>query len=199
MRVTDPRAIRALAHPLRLDLLELLGGISPATAARCAEVLGVSQASASYHLRQLAKYGYVEEGEPSADGRERPWRLVSRRQVPVPEAGPAADELSRVSAEREATKILEWVDRRAQEPPAWRRAAFQIGSTLPMTPDELADVSRQIAAVLAPYVARVPDTGPTTMPPGGRWIRLFLAGSPYPELDLPELRSVPPAPEGARR
>ena len=187
MHLTDPRAIRALAHPLRLDLLELLGGISPATAARCAEVLGVSHASASYHLRQLAKYGFVEEGEPSADQRERPWRIVSRSQVPVTGPGPATDELSRVSVEREATKILEWIDRRGTEPPDWQEAAFLIGGTLPMTSQELATVSRQIAAVLEPYRDRVSDSGRPTLPPGGRWVRLHLAGTPYPELDLPEL------------
>lgn len=197
MRVTDPRAIRALAHPLRLDLLEVLGGISPATAARCAEVLNVSHGSASYHLRQLAKYGFVEEGEPSGDQRERPWRLVSRSQGPV-DPGPAADELSRVSVEREATKILDWIDRRAAEPRPWQEAAFLIGGTLPMTAQELATVSRRIAEVLQPYRDRVSDAGPPVPPPGGRFVRIFLAGVPYPALDLPELDPATTAPEGSR-
>src|SRR5215213_4049628 len=74
--VTDPRAMRALAHPLRLELLDLLAVEGTATATRCAEALGESQASCSFHLRQLAKYGFVEEAEP-ASWRERPWRLTS--------------------------------------------------------------------------------------------------------------------------
>lgn len=189
MRLTDPRAIRALAHPLRLDLLELLGGISPATAARCAAVLGVSQASASYHLRQLAQYGFVEEGEPSGDQRERPWRLVSRHQRVAIGHGAAVDELYRVSVEREVTKILEFVDRRAHEAPDWRDAAFRNSTTLPMTADELDELSRRFEELLEPYLARIQDGVPPRLPPGGRWVRLFLAGTPYPELDLAELRS----------
>jgi DNA-binding transcriptional ArsR family regulator len=188
MHVTDPRAIRALAHPLRLDLLELLGGISPATAARCAAVLGISQASASYHLRQLAKYGFVEEGEPSGDQRERPWRVVSRHQQVAVGHEAAADELDRVAVEREATKILEFVDRRPAEAPDWQQAAFRSGATLPLTVDELQGLSRQFAAVLAPYLARIEDGPPPRLPPGGRWVRLFLAGTPYPEFDVEELR-----------
>src|SRR5690348_8450535 len=79
MRVTDPTAIRALAHPLRLDLMELLGTIGPATAAHCGRTLGVSQASCSFHLRQLAKYGFVEEAEPGSDRRERRWQVPESR------------------------------------------------------------------------------------------------------------------------
>ncbi|MCX4774555.1 helix-turn-helix domain-containing protein [Streptomyces sp. NBC_01260] len=51
MRLSDPKAIRALAHPSRLDLLETLGEIGPATAASCGRTLGVSQASCSFRLR----------------------------------------------------------------------------------------------------------------------------------------------------
>jgi DNA-binding transcriptional ArsR family regulator len=191
MRVTDPRAIRALAHPLRLDLLELLGGISPATAARCAAVLGVSQASASYHLRQLAQYGFVEAGEPSGDQRERPWRLVSRHQRVSIGHDAAVDELDRVSVEREVTKILEFVDRRQHEAPDWRDAAFRNSLTLPMTVDELRELSRQFEALLGPYLARIEDGAPPRLPRGGRWVRVFLAGTPYPEFDLDELRFPP--------
>lgn len=183
MRVTDPRAIRALAHPLRLDLLELLGGINPATAARCAQMLGVSQASASYHLRQLAKYGFVEEGEPSGDQRERPWRLISRSQVLDAPPGPAVDELARVEVEREIGKILDFVDRRANETGSWRDAAFRLGATLPMTPEELSTVRAQIETIMRPYIERL-EGETVAPPPDGRWVRLFLTATPYSELDL---------------
>ena len=75
----DPKALRALAHPLRWQLLDLLGSEETATATRCAEVLGESVASCSYHLGMLAKYGYIEE-VPGRTGREKPWRLASTRQ-----------------------------------------------------------------------------------------------------------------------
>ena len=70
----DPVAIRALAHPLRLDLQALVGRAGQITAADAARELGISHGLASHHLRQLAKYGFVEQ-VPGKDNRERPWRL----------------------------------------------------------------------------------------------------------------------------
>jgi hypothetical protein len=72
-------ALRALAHPLRWKLIDLVASEQSATATRCAEVLGESVASCGYHLGILAKYGYVEP-VPDRVGREKPWRLASRRQ-----------------------------------------------------------------------------------------------------------------------
>src|SRR5580692_11873917 len=74
-RVTDPRALRALAHPVRLSLMGLLRTQGPLTATKAAELLGESSASASFHLRQLAKYGLVEEAG-GGQGRERPWQAA---------------------------------------------------------------------------------------------------------------------------
>ena len=71
----DPLSIRALAHPLRLELQSIVGRSGKITAADAARELNISHALASHHLRQLAKYGFVEQVE-GADARERPWRLV---------------------------------------------------------------------------------------------------------------------------
>ncbi|MCX5100869.1 helix-turn-helix domain-containing protein [Streptomyces sp. NBC_00439] len=67
-----------MAHPLRLDLLELLTAAGPATAALCGRVLGVLQAGCCFHLRQLAKHGFVEDTEPGRDRRDRAWRCPTR-------------------------------------------------------------------------------------------------------------------------
>src|SRR6516164_10072494 len=75
-RMTDPRALRALAHPLRLSLLGMLRTEGPLTATQAGELLGESSASCSFHLRQLAKYGLVEE-TGGGQGRERPWRATA--------------------------------------------------------------------------------------------------------------------------
>ena len=80
----DPRALRALAHPLRWRLIDLIDSESTATATRCAEVLGESVASCSYHLGILGKYGYLEL-VPGQAGKEKPWRLASRAAEPGPE------------------------------------------------------------------------------------------------------------------
>src|ERR1700735_1606280 len=72
----DPRSIRALAHPLRLDLRWIVGRSGRITTADAARELGISHGLASHHLHQLAKYGFVEQVS-GADNRERPWQLVA--------------------------------------------------------------------------------------------------------------------------
>src|SRR6478735_5051261 len=75
-RIEGARTMRALAHPLRLRLLELVTLRGPLTATQCSALVGESPSSCSFHLRQLAKYGYVEEAEGGA-GRNRPWQATS--------------------------------------------------------------------------------------------------------------------------
>jgi hypothetical protein len=75
-RVADPLALRAIAHPKRLALLELLLVEGTATATRCAQVLGDSPSSWSFHLRTLARYELVEEA-PGGVGRRRSWSSAS--------------------------------------------------------------------------------------------------------------------------
>src|SRR6185503_11914022 len=134
--------VRALAHPLRLDLIEVLGTLGPATAARCGRQLGVSQASCSFHLRQLAKYGFVEEAEPGPDRRERVWRLTDFEQSW--QSGPVTDQLDRVFIQREADRMLGWTGRRDGESAEWQDAAFLGGATLPVTADELLEIRQQL-------------------------------------------------------
>ena len=73
LNLTDPKAIRALAHPVRMALLEALGHAGTLTATQASEMLGESPANCAFHLRTLAKYGFVEEAG-GGRGRERPWR-----------------------------------------------------------------------------------------------------------------------------
>src|SRR5262249_4627489 len=74
-RITEPAALDALAHPVRLDLMNYLRSSGPAPASACARAVGDTPSNCSYHLRTLAKFGLVGE-VPSADGRERPWRAL---------------------------------------------------------------------------------------------------------------------------
>lgn len=76
--VRDPRALRALAHPLRGTLLGLLRLEGPSTATRLGQRLGESSGATSYHLRQLAAFGFVEEVVGEGTGRERWWRALHR-------------------------------------------------------------------------------------------------------------------------
>lgn len=74
--ISDPRAIRALAHPARVAVLERLFAGSVLTATECAAVAGLTPSAMSYHLRALEKYGLVGRADPTGDGRERPWRAL---------------------------------------------------------------------------------------------------------------------------
>ncbi|MBP2061726.1 ArsR/SmtB family transcription factor [Streptomyces iranensis] len=79
VRVLDPRSLRGLAHPLRMRLLSALREYGPATASQLADRLGESSGATSYHLRQLATYGFVEDDPERGKGRERWWKAVHRR------------------------------------------------------------------------------------------------------------------------
>jgi hypothetical protein len=187
MRVTDPKALKALAHPIRLDLIELLGVLGPATAAVCARHLRSTQASCSFHLRQLAKYGFVEQAPDTGDRRERPWQLTDAEQSWPADSGPAGVEVERVFVQREADRMLRWKASSAGESEPWRSAGFLGGASLPVTPEELTEIAGQLRAVLDPYLPRLTDQA--QRPVGARFVRLFLAATPLsfdPETAAPE-------------
>jgi DNA-binding MarR family transcriptional regulator len=188
MQITDPRALRALAHPLRLELVELLGALGQATAAACARRLATSQASCSFHLRQLAKYGFVEQAPPSEDSRERPWRLTDLEQSWSADAGPAADQLERVFVQREADRILASLAAAGDAPTAWQKASFVGGVTIPVTVEELESIRAGLRSALEPYVRRLSDR--TGWPADTRFVRFLLAGTPLTLAD-----STDPDPE----
>jgi DNA-binding transcriptional ArsR family regulator len=186
MRISDPKAIRAMAHPLRLDLLEVLSGAGPATAARCGRILGVSQASCSFHLRQLAKFGFVEDAGPGRDKRERLWRIVDRRVHLATERGLdplVVQQFSRVVVERDAQRILDYVERAPDEDEPWRTAATTTtGATLPLTAQDVEAIRQGWREVLEPYIAAALARG-GVLHPGQRYVRIFQAAFPLPGID----------------
>lgn len=180
VELTEPRALRALAHPLRLDLIALLRHSGPLTATQAGERLGESAASCSFHLRQLAKYGLVEEAG-GGRGRERPWRATAistewAARGSDKEVDAAGALLSRVVIERYFKAALEWLDRRDFEDPEWLEAASQNDALVPMTAAELREVEAGIMAVLEPYIRRHQADEPP--PPGARPVNLIALGFP---------------------
>ncbi|MFI7641985.1 helix-turn-helix domain-containing protein [Nonomuraea sp. NPDC049400] len=73
-KISDPQVLKAVSHPLRVRLLGLLRTDGPATASELGRKVGESSGSTSYHLRELFKYGFIEEDPERRDGRERRWR-----------------------------------------------------------------------------------------------------------------------------
>lgn len=161
VQLTDPRALRAVAHPTRLKLLGELRRIGPLTATQAGERIGASPAACSFHLRQLAKYGLVEEAG-GGRGRARPWQATSMghewsSRGPAGEPDDANDLLTRVVAERWFEQSLGWVERRAEEPEEWAEAAVFEDRLIYLTAAELEDLSLRIGELLAPYARRVDD------------------------------------------
>ncbi len=79
VEITDPRAIRAIAHPARLLVLDALYDQGrELTATEAAELAGITPSAMSYHLRALERFGIVQHAEPSLDGRQRPWARAAK-------------------------------------------------------------------------------------------------------------------------
>src|ERR1700758_5588984 len=116
----DPRSMRALAHPLRLELQSIVGREGRITTADAARELGISHGLASHHLHQLAKYGFVEQ-VTGKDHRERPWRMVATsynwsKARTTTEGSVAVDVLEQLVAERTIEAFLDWQQRRKDWP-----------------------------------------------------------------------------------
>lgn len=176
-------ALRALAHPLRWKLIDLLGTEESATATRCAEVLGESVPSCAYHLGILAKYGYIEL-VPGHTGREKPWRLASYEQDLSGEGLGIDGELAAEAAtdaflDHEVARIKETLRRRSQEAPAWRDASRLLGSTFWATDAELGEITEQLTEIALRYGDRLSDPG--KRPQGARLARVFFSSSVAPQ------------------
>ncbi|GAA3395744.1 helix-turn-helix domain-containing protein [Streptomyces roseoviridis] len=186
IRLTDPRALRAYAHPTRMTLVGLLRRSGPFTATQAAELTGESVASCSYHLRILAKYGLVEQA-PGGKGREKPWRATAQftewpdhsEDAAVAEA---ANALSGAAIELYFRRVLRAVENRHTLPPEWKEAE-QFGDTLVhLTPQELAGLGRRIQELLRPYEDR--DLDPARRPEGARpvtFVRIAYLDREFPE------------------
>lgn len=155
--VNDPLALRALAHPVRLKLSALVGREGTLTAADAARQLGISQALASHHLHQLAKYGFVEPAE-SEDQRARPWKLTatsSRFVDDQPGARAAQDVLERYVVEQAGHQLAQWQQRREEvDDGRWIELTDVANGVVYLTLEEMAEFRQALFAVIHPLVSR---------------------------------------------
>ena len=175
-QVSDARELRALAHPVRLLLYELLGLQHSLTATQASKLVGGSPTSVAYHLRTLAKYGYVEEAE-GGTGRERPWRIKTigyrfDSNDPNPETKAAALALRDQLFKR-------WLDRhRAYErsydqwPQEVREATGDSNFILIGTGEEIAELRRAWGRLTERFIERIED--PASRPEGAHIFELQL-------------------------
>jgi DNA-binding transcriptional ArsR family regulator len=144
--------MRALAHPTRLALLDHLHTVEHATATECAEFVDDSPSSCSYHLRALAKWGFVEEAEHGR-GRERPWRATSSR-IEFPSDGAEAIVLRDELVARQQQRVRNALRREHELPPRFRRAAQTSSATLELTAAELEELGERFEQLLDDFRAR---------------------------------------------
>jgi len=179
-RLDNAMALRAYAHPVRMKLILALRTRGPLTATQAGRLLGESSGTCSFHLRQLAKYGLVEE-TGGGTGREKPWRATTTSTAwdelqEAPEAAAAAGLLSEVLAESYFAQLMRWLEVRPGESEQWQQAAFIGDRLLWVTADELAQVGRDLAAVVDKYFER--QVKPELRPPGARLATYLHLGFP---------------------
>jgi Helix-turn-helix domain len=167
-----------LRHPVRAALMALLRERASLTSTEAARELGGSSGLYSFHLRQLARYGLVEE-VPAGRGRQRPWRLAGAGAVvaPAPGPGPAAapgPDLGAFARGLEDESYRRWLAHRHEAPPRWQRdEAFS--QVLYLTPGELTTLGAAIRGLTDRYREREdrPDTRPRGAAPVAVVARLF--------------------------
>jgi predicted ArsR family transcriptional regulator len=170
--LSDPRALRGYAHPLRMALMGLLRQEGPMTATQAAEHLSESVPSCSFHLRQLAKYGLAERVE-GADRRERPWRATAPTTSwedvsDDPATQAAADQLNAVILDNHMRRAQAFLAQRGNESPEWRQVTGFDDALIYVTAPELAELIRKIEGLLAEFDERL--TGPSARPEGARGV-----------------------------
>jgi len=180
-RLKDARALRAYAHPVRMKLVGLLRTEGPLTATRAGELLGESSGTCSFHLRQLAKYGLVEEAG-GGTGREKPWRATTLwtawdSATDTPEMAAATGVLQAAIAELYFGRLMSWLEASQDEPAEWQQAAQLGDQVMYVTAEELAELGREVRELTGRYFER--QLRPDLRPAGARrvtWLDIAFPG-----------------------
>ncbi|TCN39853.1 helix-turn-helix protein [Kribbella orskensis] len=202
-RITDARTLRAVAHPLRISIVEQLTVHGPMTATELGDRLDESPANCSWHLRKLAEYGFVEEAA-GGTGRQRPWQITHLGMSwGDEEDGPIALDvqlagraMTEVVVGRELDRLLESQVRAPEEPAEWRKAATASQSMVWLTAEELEAANLAVREVLMKHFDRHQD--PALRPAGSRLCALVGWGVPTYGLadETPADEAIPAGEEG---
>lgn len=155
-RVLDSGALRALAHPLRIRIYDILSQYGPQTASSLAERLGESSGATSYHLRALAKQDLIREVADRGSARERWWER------PVGGVSFASEEALKTPSGRAATQIvmneffrlrqeqlMRFIDRGlSHEGESWQEGSMISTATARLTSQQSKELSRKIMALI---------------------------------------------------
>lgn len=181
-KLTEAADLKALAHPLRMELLGHLVLHGPATASELARALDESPSNCSWHLRKLAEHRFVEEA-PDAAGRNRPWRATSTGlswdDEGDSDTGTAGRELTEALLSRELERFRASRAAAVNEPPEWRHAGDFAQAASWLTAEEATEMSARITELLMTYADRVTD--PAKRPDGARLVSMVAWVAPRPE------------------
>jgi predicted transcriptional regulator len=184
LNLADPKAMRAMAHPMRMALLELLAVTPTLTATQASEVLGESPANCAFHLRTLAKYGFVREAG-GGKGRERPWTRA-HQSITLTTTG-----LADKSTELAATALAQvWLERALERirrvfaanswPQGWEDTVRSSDTVRFLTAEEAKGISEELLKALDSYGERTRD--PAARPVGALPVHFDHFVYPMPEL-----------------
>ena len=161
--VRDPQALRALAHPLRGKILGILRLDGPSTATLLGQRLGESSGATSYHLRQLAAYGFVEDAPGQGTGRERWWRALHRSThwettdfLADPADREIVDEMLLLQIEQRRKTLSAYFEQRRDLGDDWEAAASLNDYAFRLPPEEARALADELNAVLARWYGRPP-------------------------------------------
>jgi DNA-binding transcriptional ArsR family regulator len=168
----DPRAIKALAHPARLAVIEEFFNGRKLTATECADISGLSASAMSYHLRALERWGLVRRSQASGDGRERPWEAAGhglRIESDEPRAS-ATGEATLIARilDRQRAEALDWIGRGQLVRDEWDDLMTLTNSSYWLTADE----AQELSATLIDTVHRFERQRPDDATPGTRRVRI---------------------------
>ncbi|HEX5543020.1 MAG TPA: helix-turn-helix domain-containing protein [Micromonospora sp.] len=187
--VRDVAALRAIAHPIRSKLIALLRYDGPATASELGRRLDESSGSTSYHLRQLAKYGFVEEDPEQPNRRDKRWRAAqritswSRAELATdPEGREISDALERRQVLRAVEDFQRWFASREQRDPRWDELGGAFDDLLRLAPSQLAALYTDLLAVFARYRTEPPAPEQPGEPVSHT--RIYLHLLPFEEMPL---------------
>ena len=168
----DAPALKALAHPLRVQMMRVLQLRKRASVTSLAEELGETTGATSYHLRQLARFGFVEQCEPDEDaaagsGRRQQWWRMSVDQIHM-----TGFEFMRNEKTREATgfvlreihaersrRLANWYATATQWPEEWQRASSDMDGDLELNPRQARALADEMAALVQKYRQLKPGRG----------------------------------------
>lgn len=195
-RLTDPTAIRALAHDVRQRLVSMLARGREFTATEAAAEIGISPSAMSYHLRLLAKYGLAEPADPSGDGREKRWRgtfdsLVMDPEGDVDRRSAAAHlEIFQAALRQSVLVSLALPDVPTPEGRSPRGSGISMARVeARLTPADTAELSERLSALLTEFNDRSAADDPAAAP-----VQVFSLVAPQAVPGAPDLNAGTSAP-----